>query len=166
MSTRAVTPTAAAPAPALTQQQRPLLQRTCECGQHTGGVECNDCRNKKKNALPRGGGGSASLLAPRIVHDVLRTPGRSLDDGAQSYFTAQFGYDFSQVRVHADEQASESARAVGAHAYTVGRHLVFANGRYAPHTADGRSLLSHELTHVMQQSAAPYAGGDLEIGGL
>ena len=61
-------------------------------------------------------------------------------------------YDFSQVRVHHDAKAAESARAVDARAYTVGRDIVFAAGQYAPHNAAGRRLLAHELTHVVQQS--------------
>jgi Domain of unknown function (DUF4157) len=60
-------------------------------------------------------------------------------------------YDFSQVRVHADAGAAESARAVGARAYTVGSDVVFGAGEYAPDTEAGRSLLAHELTHVLQQ---------------
>jgi hypothetical protein len=62
------------------------------------------------------------------------------------------GYDFSQVRIHHGAQAAESARAVDARAYTVGRDIVFGAGQYAPHTAAGRRLLAHELTHVVQQS--------------
>ena len=64
---------------------------------------------------------------------------------------SQFGYDFSRVRIHADAAAAESALAVNALAYTVGRDIVFAAGRYAPATPAGRGLLAHELTHVVQQ---------------
>ncbi len=60
-------------------------------------------------------------------------------------------YDFSGVRIHADAAAAESARAVGALAYTAGRDVVFAAGQYAPASAAGRELLAHELTHVVQQ---------------
>lgn len=60
--------------------------------------------------------------------------------------------DFGAVRVHTDSRAAESARAVGARAYTVGSHIVFGAGRYAPRTGEGRSLLAHELTHVLQQT--------------
>jgi hypothetical protein len=65
---------------------------------------------------------------------------------------SRFGHDFSQVRVHADAPAASSARAARAHAYTVGNDVVFAAGRYAPHTSAGIGLLAHELTHVVQQS--------------
>lgn len=165
MSTRAVTPVVAAPVTVLTPLQRPMLQRTCDCGQHTGGGECADCNKKKKMLLQRQTNGSAaSAIAPPIIHDVLRSPGQPLDDGTQTYFASRFGHDFTHVRVHTDQRAAESARAVSAHAYTVGRHVVFDSGRYAPHNVGGRSLLSHELTHVVQQSAAPYADGELQIG--
>jgi hypothetical protein len=59
--------------------------------------------------------------------------------------------DFSQVRVHTDARAAQSALAISALAYTVGRDIVFAEGQYAPGTGSGRRLLAHELTHVIQQ---------------
>ena len=65
----------------------------------------------------------------------------------------RFGHDFSQVRVHTDEQAVESAQAVNALAYTVGRDVVFGMGQYAPETRDTRRLLAHELAHVIQQTS-------------
>jgi hypothetical protein len=64
---------------------------------------------------------------------------------------APAGIDFSQVRVHTDARAAESAREVNALAYTVGRNVVFGAGQYAPSTTEGRKLLAHELTHVAQQ---------------
>jgi hypothetical protein len=69
----------------------------------------------------------------------------------------RFGFDFSQVRVHTDAQAAESARAVNALAYTVGSDIVFGAGQYAPGTAAGKRLLAHELTHVVQQGSKPAA---------
>jgi hypothetical protein len=64
------------------------------------------------------------------------------------------GYDFGPVRLHTDARAAQSARAVGALAYTVGNHVVFGNGQHAPQTNDGRALLAHELAHVVQQRDA------------
>lgn len=61
------------------------------------------------------------------------------------------GHDFGQVRVHADPQAAASTRAIGARAYTVGQHIAFGAGQYAPHTLAGQRLLAHELAHVAQQ---------------
>ena len=62
-----------------------------------------------------------------------------------------FGHDFSGVRVHTGAEAGDSARAVNALAYTVGRDVVFGAGRYAPQTKAGLELLAHELTHVIHQ---------------
>jgi hypothetical protein len=62
--------------------------------------------------------------------------------------------DFSRVRVHTGPEAAASALAIGARAYTVGAHVVFGEGAYAPGTADGRRLLAHELTHTLQQDGA------------
>ena len=70
----------------------------------------------------------------------------------QRRWAHRFGHDFSNVRVHHDTRAQESARAVSAHAYTVGSHVVFDAGRYAPATREGERLLAHELSHVVQQS--------------
>jgi hypothetical protein len=66
----------------------------------------------------------------------------------------RFGRDFSHVRIHRDAQAASSARAVDAHAYTVGRDIVFGRDQYAPETEFGRRLLAHELAHVVQRSPA------------
>jgi hypothetical protein len=73
----------------------------------------------------------------------------------------RFSHDFSKVRIHADGRAAESARAVQSNSYTVGSHIVFDSGQYAPASSRGRALLAHELAHVVQQSqvstAAPGA---------
>jgi hypothetical protein len=79
----------------------------------------------------------------------------------------RFGHDFSGVRVHADSQAADSARAVGALAYTVGHQVVFGVGQYAPQTPTGQALLAHELTHVVQQGPTrPSTGDALHLGPL
>jgi hypothetical protein len=71
---------------------------------------------------------------------------------------ARFRHDFSRVRVRTDSRAAEAARGVDAIAFTVGRDIVFDAGRYAPFTAEGRAVLAHELTHVVQQDVAPSVG--------
>ncbi|MBZ5523450.1 MAG: DUF4157 domain-containing protein [Acidobacteriia bacterium] len=59
--------------------------------------------------------------------------------------------DFRNVRIHHGSRAADSAEAIQAAAYTAGNHIVFGRGRYAPDTVQGRRLLAHELTHVVQQ---------------
>jgi hypothetical protein len=88
----------------------------------------------------------------RAVDAGRRSPGQPLEEGLRGFMESRFGQDFSRVRVHADAEAAASARAVNALAYTVGPDLVFGAGRYAPGSAEGRRLLAHELTHVVQQT--------------
>jgi len=92
--------------------------------------------------------------APSIVDDVLGSSGEPLDHHTRHFMESRFGHDFGGVRVHTGAQASASARAVQALAYTVGNNIVFGSGRYAPSENSGRRLLAHELTHVIQQSGA------------
>jgi hypothetical protein len=63
----------------------------------------------------------------------------------------RLGSDFSNVRIHTDAQAVESAAAVSAQAYTKGNEVVFGHGSFAPHTPEGQYTLAHELAHVVQQ---------------
>ena len=101
-----------------------------------------------------------------IVNEVLNAPGEGLDPAIRTLMESHFGVDFSGVRVHTDAGAAESAGAIHAHAYTSGQDLVFAEGRYAPGTAEGQRLLAHELTHVVQQAAGPVTGTPTADGAL
>ncbi|MBA3946491.1 MAG: DUF4157 domain-containing protein [Herpetosiphonaceae bacterium] len=129
-----------------------VLQRQCDCGQHTGGSECEECRKKNEGTLQRAAVSPGPVNSvPPVVHDVLRSSGQPLDAATRSFMEPRFGHDFSQVRLHTDGRAAESARAVNALAYTVGRDVVFGAGQYAPVSMQGMRLLGHELTHVIQQ---------------
>src|SRR5580658_11217927 len=140
-----------------------MLRRQCACGSSgSSSGECESCRKKKAAQRPGGTGGSAA--APALVHDVLRSSGRPLDAATRAFFEPRFGHDFSKVRLHTDGQAAESARAVNALAYTVGQDIAFGEGQYAPAAAEGRRLLAHELTHVVQQGSGTPASSSLEIG--
>jgi len=97
-------------------------------------------------------------VAPASVHEVLRSSGQPLDSATRSYFEPRFGHDFSDVRVHANDTAAASARDVSARAYTAGSNIVFGAGRFAPATDDGRRLIAHELTHVVQQTGVEGTG--------
>jgi len=142
-----------------------VLQRTCGCGQHAAGGECESCRKRKTESLQRRAFDGAGVTGvPSIVDRVVDSAGDPLDSHARGFFEPRFGQDFSQVRVHSDTVAAESADAVDALAFTVGPHVVFGAGRFAPHTADGRQLLAHELAHVVQQRAGiPQPGGSLSV---
>jgi Domain of unknown function (DUF4157) len=138
-----------------------VLQRQCACGTHTvAGGECESCHKKEFSTNLQRAASSAEHVneAPSIVHEVLRSPGQSLDADTRAFFEPRFGHDFSQIRVHTDSRAAESARSVNALAYTVGRDIAFGAGRYAPGESEGRRLLAHELTHTIQQSQSTLPG--------
>jgi len=104
----------------------------------------------------------ASAGAPPIVDEVLGGSGQPLDSSTRAFMEPRFGHDFGNVRVHFDARAAASARSVNALAYTVGHDIVFSDGAFAPDDPSGRSLLAHELAHVVQQSNAHTAQGQLQ----
>jgi hypothetical protein len=128
-----------------------VLRRVCACGGTPGpDGECAACKARR---LGRKAAGTTPRLAPPIVHEVLRSPGRPLDTATRDAMEPRFGHNFASVRIHTDVRAAESARAVGAVAYTVGPSIVF-DGSYAPTTTTGAELLAHELAHVVQQTGS------------
>jgi hypothetical protein len=95
---------------------------------------------------------------PSLVKDVVGSGGAPLDRDTRGFMESRLGADFGDVRVHTDAKASESARSVQAHAYTVGSDVVFQSDKYAPENDSGKRMLAHELTHVVQQRSGPVAG--------
>jgi hypothetical protein len=83
----------------------------------------------------------------------LDNSGQPLSDKTRNFYESRMGQDFSQVKIHTDSVAAESAQSINALAYTSGNNVVFNNGQYSPDTDDGKRLLGHELTHVVQQKS-------------
>jgi hypothetical protein len=94
----------------------------------------------------------ALRAAPASVVEAVSGSGSALQPGLQRDMERRLGADLAGVRIHTGALAHRSAREIHAHAYTVGRDVVFADGRFAPATRTGRWLLAHELAHVVQQS--------------
>ncbi len=110
----------------------------------TGGADQPTQRKESDSATSPG-------QAPAVVDAALRSPGHALDAETRRAMEGRLGHDFSNVRIHTDAVAAESAKAVHAHAYTVGRDIVFGAGQYAPMSTVGARLLAHELAHTVQQ---------------
>lgn len=127
---------------------------------HEEGRELPPTRSSRdQSAEPQ----SLSTLRTESVQETLATQGQNLSEETQAFMEPRFGHDFSQVRIHTDTRAAESAQALDAQAYTVGQDIVFDAGQYAPETQEGRGLLAHELTHVVQQRGTT-AEGPLTVG--
>lgn len=123
------------------------LQRSaCACG----GGGCSTCQNDPgKHDTTVGSPATASILNPSSS-----STGRPIEAGTRDLMESRFGHDFSDVRVHADDQAAEAARSIEARAFTTGRDIVFGAGEYQPSTSQGQRLIAHELAHVTQQQAS------------
>jgi hypothetical protein len=150
----------------------PSVSWPCSCA---SGEQCEECSRKPSAALARKTDSASRVKgtersrapqiaaghAPAIVRDVLRAPGR-LDSATRAFFEPRFGFDFGQVRLHTDESATRSARAIDARAYTLGQSIVFGQHQFAPNSRAGALLLAHELTHVIQQAGNPAAPARLQ----
>jgi hypothetical protein len=123
----------------------PVLQRIC--------TKCDEDEKKvlQTKKYPKQASSNQEQDVPPIVQDVLHSPGQPLDSATRAFMEPRFGHDFSGVRVHTDAKAAESARTINALAFTVGRDVVLGEKECAPGTAEGKQLLAHELTHVIQQ---------------
>jgi hypothetical protein len=155
---------AAPPVPAPARPASRLLRRKCACGGAPGLTgECAECQGRRR-LQRRSSGDRGPDEAPPIVHEVLRSPGRPLDPATRALFEPRLGRDLGGVRVHTDGAAAASASAVGALAWTVGRDVAFASGRYEPATEAGRRLLAHELAHVAQGRGRDDGRGPVLVG--
>ena len=143
---------------------------------------CSNCETKEKlkrsflfeRILMKASGKSlpiSNYLNNRI--QSARGGGSSLDSSTQNFMSSRFGTDFSNVRVHTDSNAVQMSRELNAHAFTVGNDVFFNQGKYNPHSGDGKRLLAHELTHVVQQQkniviqrAAPAAAAGVTLGAV
>ncbi len=116
--------------------------------------KCEECEKEEKNVhrmAAEATGTPSSAGTAAYIHS-LGSKGSPLSGTSQQFFRQKMGYDFSQVKIHTGQEASESAKAINAKAYAVGHHIVFKEGQYAPETYEGKKLLAHELTHVIQQT--------------
>lgn len=113
------------------------------------------CESAKENVVHAKATAIQSPARLPEIHSYLISlngRGQPLSKSERTFFEPRFGSEFSQVRIHTDRQAAEAARAVQARAFTLGQNLVFAAGQFQPRLPEGRRLLAHELTHVMQQN--------------
>ncbi|MEO1050807.1 MAG: DUF4157 domain-containing protein [Bacteroidota bacterium] len=117
-------------------------------------MKCKDCEEEKVRMSPSGSTPSMGIQAPASVENGLSgRSGQPLPQQVNESMSEQIGADFSGVRVHADTNAQEMNETLGAKAFTKGKDIYFGAGQYNPTSSDGKRLLAHELTHVVQQKA-------------
>jgi Domain of unknown function (DUF4157) len=108
---------------------------------------------KEDDKLQKKETGTTSSSSPGVSNYVssLSSKGNPLPAQANNFFSSRMGFDFSNVKIHADKQAAESAKNVNAKAYTIGNNVVFNEGQFNMASEEGKRLMAHELAHVMQQ---------------
>src|SRR5262245_13269157 len=128
----------------------PPIQR--KCAACANGVPCSECEHEER-AQAKEAGGRVSRVPATAEASIasLRGGGRPLPTSLRAFFEPRFRQDFGGVRVHTDGAAAATARSIQARAFTAIPDVVFAAGEYNPNTTEGRRLLAHELTHVVQQ---------------
>lgn len=122
--------------------------------------EREDNRHKETSISRRSFSYTTGLESADGISDI-RGGGSRLDDSTREFMESRLGYDFSGVRIHTDERAARSARSINALAYTVKNDIVFGEGQYRPNTPEGKKLLAHELTHVLQHNG--YTQGSIVL---
>lgn len=132
-----------------------LMQRKCECGGKVG--SCGPCDENRREPMQR------SARDPGLPHagdvpEIVSSAGVPLPAPARARAERLFGAGFGDVLLHHDETAAAASARVAARAFTIGRDIYFASGRYHPETADGAQLIGHELAHVVQQRNGLSAG--------
>lgn len=97
-------------------------------------------------------GGATTSASTGSYISSLNGKGSAMPADANSFFSSRMGYNFSNVRVHTDKEAAQSAKNINAKAYTIGNHIVFNEGQFNIQSPEGQKLMAHELVHVLQQA--------------
>ena len=105
-----------------------------------------------------GSAGHGLVSAGHVEPELAASAGQPLPPPLRQELAADLGIDFADVQVHTDAHAGRAADVLGAKAFTIGRDVFFGPGRYAPAAPEGRRLIAHELTHVVQQARGEPAG--------
>lgn len=111
-------------------------------------------KDKKEEKLQRKETAVSSSGTASTYIGSMHGKGNPLSTDANAFFSSRMGYDFSEVKVHTDKDAANSAKELNAKAFTVKNNIVFNEGQYNPESTEGKRLMAHELTHVVQQGSS------------
>jgi len=157
-------PETSSPAPNATLQRKPLGESITPLVHHQKSLKDDRVSRKPTDTTGDSGGFSASSGFSRQL-SRNRSDGSALPNDTRTEMESKFGVNFKPVRIHTGHTANKLTRAINAEAFTTGRDIYMNGGRYQPHTAKGKHLLAHELTHVVQQAAGVQSKtDDLDVG--
>jgi Domain of unknown function (DUF4157) len=131
----------------------PVVQRKCEhCEEEDKKLNRVADKKEDEKLQRKEAADSSTSNGTSSYIQTLNGKGSALPKAEQQFFSARMGYDFSHVRVHTGNEAAASAKEVHAKAYTIGNNIVFNEREYNAGSTEGKTLLAHELTHVVQQN--------------
>jgi len=114
-------------------------------------IQKESCSNCEQNGIPDIQASMLVLQTSPLSH-IESCGGQALSDSSRGFFESRFGYNFENVKVHTCDSAVQMNQQLGAQAFTFGNSIFFNKGKYNPGSSDGKKLLAHELTHVVQQN--------------
>lgn len=135
----------------MTEHDQPKVQHLCPVSKEN---LKRQPLQEKDLLLAKASQGHSPQVTPNVAANMqsLQSSGQPLTDSTRYFFETRFARDFSDVRIHTGTQAANTAQSVQAKAFTVGRDIVFGTGEFQPQIIEGKRLIAHELTHVIQQS--------------
>lgn len=140
-----------APAAGIDRKTGLQIQRLCcECENE---LKHQPLEDEEEHRLQARSDSRVTRVDPNVENSIHTLParGQPLPETVRSFMGPRFNTDFGDVRIHTDSYAHDLARSLNAQAFTVGRDIIFGAGHYDPGSEEGRRLLAHELTHVIQQ---------------
>ncbi len=131
------------------------IQRKCkECEEEEKQLQRKPLATfiQKKNSSSNSQGFAHNGIANQIQSN--KDSGSNINESTKNFMEMRFGADFSNVKIHTGNRASQLSKELNARAFTVGNDIYFNDGQYQPGSSEGKYLLAHELTHTVQQSSA------------
>jgi hypothetical protein len=123
---------------------------------------------KEKGKIQMSAGNSSRNQTPQVSSSLAsqlqstKGQGSPLPEGISQEMGQKIGGNFSNVRVHTDDNAVQMSKEIGAKAFTHGNDIYFNNGKYNPESSSGKHLLAHELTHNLQQTKSHFTSSAIQ----
>lgn len=136
------------------EEEEEMLMPKAKEGASVPMLQCQPMEEEEEMLQPKSNARGINPVSHRLSRDIagLRKQGSPFFSSERNFFEQRFGHDFSDVRIHTGQKAADLANDLNARAFTIGNDVVFGSGEFTPTSQDGRTLIAHELTHVIQQS--------------
>ena len=136
------------------EEEKDKVQKKAQNPEEDEKVQKKEEKDKKDEKLQRKETSPSPQATTGNYISSMNGKGNPLPAQANAFFSSRMGYDFSEVKVHTDKEAADSAKDLNAKAFTVKNNIVFNEGQYNPESTEGKRLMAHELTHVVQQGSS------------